>query len=156
MLATTTYQWFLAGHILAAVIWVGGGTTLAVIGTMTLRMKDPHQLALFAKTAGLIGERLYTPMSLLVLLFGIGMIHNGDLGWDYTWLRIALAGWALTTLVGIFWIRPTAAKLAKTIESKGPDDPESQAIIRRVMLVTRLDVVLLLFIVFVMTAKPWS
>ena len=28
-LALTWYEWFKTGHVLAAVLWVGGGTTLA-------------------------------------------------------------------------------------------------------------------------------
>lgn len=159
MLDMTWYEWFKAGHVLVAVLWVGGGATLALMAIMTLRMNDPLRVAQFAHQAGKIGERLYTPASLLVLLFGIGMMTNdfGQLQWDWdmTFIVIALVGWALTFLVGFFWIRPTAARLAKTIEAKGPTDPETQQIIGRILLVTRIDVVILLFIVFVMTAKPW-
>jgi uncharacterized membrane protein len=157
VLAITWYEWFKAGHVLVAVLWVGGGATLALLAIMTLRMDDPLRVAQFAHQAGKIGERLYTPASLLVLLFGIGLMTNDQSPWDWdmTFVQIALAGWALTFLVGFFWIRPTAARLAKTIEAKGPTDPETQAIIKRILLVTRIDVVILLFIVFVMTAKPW-
>jgi uncharacterized membrane protein len=157
MLAMTWYQWFKAGHVLVAVLWVGGGATLALVALMTLRLNDPLRVAQFAHQAGKIGEWLYTPASLLVLLFGIGLMENGQSPWkwDYTWVQIALAGWGLTFLVGFFYIRPEAAKLAKTIEAKGPTDPETQAIIKRILLVTRLDVLLLLFIVFDMAAKPW-
>jgi uncharacterized membrane protein len=157
MLAMTWYDWFKAGHVLVAVLWVGGGATLTLIALMTLRLKDPLRLAQFAHQAGMLGERLYTPMSLLTLAFGIGLMTNGQSPWqwDYTWVRIALAGWTLTFLVGFFWIRPTATKLAKVIVEKGPEDAETQAIIQRILLVTRLDVVLLLLIVFDMTAKPW-
>ena len=82
-------------------------------------------MAQFAHQAGRVGELLYTPASLLVLLFGIGLMTNDQSPWDWdmTFVQIALAGWALTFLVGFFWIRPTAAKLAKTIEAKGPDRP---------------------------------
>jgi uncharacterized membrane protein len=153
----TWYQWFKAGHVIVAVLWVGGGATLTLLALMTLRLKDPLRLAQFAHQAGMIGERLYTPLSLLTLLFGIALIENGQSPWDWdmTFVQIALVGWALTFLVGFFWIRPTAAKLAKTIEAKGPEDPETQQIIKRILLVTRLDVALLLFIVFDMAAKPW-
>jgi len=161
MLAMTWYDWFKAGHVLVAVLAVGGGATLALLAIMTLRLKDPLQVARFAHQAGKIGELLYTPASLLVLLFGIGLMTNDSSNapgwdWDLLWVQIALAGWALTFLVGFFWIRPTAAKLAKTIGAKGPEDPETQEIIKRILLVTRIDVLILLFIVFDMTAKPWS
>ena len=76
MLAMTWYDWFKAGHVLVAVLWVGGGATLALLAIMTLRLKDPLQVARFAHQAGKIGELLYTPASLLVLLFGIGLMTN--------------------------------------------------------------------------------
>jgi uncharacterized membrane protein len=157
MLAMTWYDWFKAGHVIVAVLWVGGGATLGLLAAMTLRMKDPIRLAQFAHQAGKIGERLYTPASLLVLLFGIGLMTNDQSPWDWdmTFVRIALVGWALTFVVGFFYIRPTAAKLAKAIEERGPEDPEAQKLIKNILVVTRIDVLVLLFIVFVMTAKPW-
>ena len=157
MLALTWYDWFKAGHVLVAVLWVGGGATLALLALMTLRMNDPIRVAQFAHQAGKVGERLYTPASLLVLLFGIGLMTNDQSPWDWdmTFVQIALAGWALTFLVGFFYIRPTAAKLAKAIEERGPTDPEAQRHIKNILVVTRIDILILLFIVFDMTAKPW-
>ncbi len=157
MLALTWYDWFKAGHVLVAVLWVGGGATLALLALMTLRMNDPIRVAQFAHQAGKVGERLYTPSSLLVLLFGIGLMTNDRSPWDWdmTFVQIALAGWALTFLVGFFYIRPTAAKLAKAIEERGPTDPEAQRLIKNILVVTRIDILILLFIVFDMTAKPW-
>jgi uncharacterized membrane protein len=157
VLAMTWYDWFKAGHVLVAVLWVGGGATLALLAIMTLRLNDPVRVAQFAHQAGKIGERLYTPSSLLVLLFGIGLMTNDKSPWDWdmTFVQIALAGWALTLLVGLLYIRPTAANLAKAIEERGPTDPEAQRLIKNILLVTRVDVLILLFIVFDMTAKPW-
>jgi uncharacterized membrane protein len=158
-LAITWYEWFKAGHVIVAVLWVGGGATLTLLALMTLRLKDPVRLAQFAHQAGMIGERLYTPASLLVLLFGIAMMTNdfGQLVWDWdmTFIVLALIGWTLTFLTGFFYIRPTAAKLQKAIEDRGPTDPEAQHLIKNILLVTRVDVIVLLLIVFDMTAKPW-
>ena len=41
MLALTWYEWFLAGHVLVAVVWVGGGATLTILALITVREKDP-------------------------------------------------------------------------------------------------------------------
>ena len=92
--AMTWYQWFKAGHVIVAVLWVGGGATLALMALMTLRMNDPVRVAQFAHQAGKIGELLYTPASLLVLLFGIGLMTNDQSPWDWDllWVQIALAG----------------------------------------------------------------
>ena len=125
MLAMTWYDWFKAGHVLVAVLWVGGGATLALLAIMTLRLKDPLQVARFAHQAGKIGELLYTPASLLVLLFGIGLMTNDQSPWDWDllWVQIALAGWALTFLVGFFWIRPRRRSSRRRSGRRGPKTP---------------------------------
>lgn len=160
MFDITWYELFKAGHVLVAVLWVGGGATLALMAIMNMRLTDPVRLAQFSHQAGMIGERLYAPASLLVLVFGIAMMTN-DFGqllwdWDMAFIVIALVGWTLTFVTGVFWIKPTVVKLAKAIEERGPTDPEAQALIKRILFVTRIDIIVLLFIVFVMTAKPWS
>jgi uncharacterized membrane protein len=60
-LALTWYEWFKTGHVLAAVLWVGGGTTLATYAILTQRQNTPAEMASLARKAALIGERLYTP-----------------------------------------------------------------------------------------------
>ena len=34
-LALTWYDWFKTGHVLAAVLWVGGGATLTIYALLT-------------------------------------------------------------------------------------------------------------------------
>jgi len=51
--------------------------------------------------------------------------------------------------------RPEAGRLGKLMPTRPPEDPEIQARIRRILLIVRLDVILLLLIVFDMTAKPF-
>ena len=41
------------------------------------------------------------------------------------------------------------------MSARSPEDPEVQHRIRRILMVARLDVALLIAIVFVMTAKPF-
>ncbi len=45
--------------MIVAVLWVGGGATLALLAIMTLRMNDPIRVAQFAHQAGKIEELLY-------------------------------------------------------------------------------------------------
>lgn len=158
VIAMTWLQWFKAFHVLAAVVWVGGGVIIAVLATMIARANDPALLARFSQSAGWVGERVYVPASLLALLTGIGLLTNGNspFDWDTTWVQISLAGWILTAAVGTFYLGPTAKRLAKAVEAKGPEDAEVQALIRRILLVDRIDVIVLVVVVFVMTAKPWS
>ena len=156
-LALTWYEWFKTGHVLAAVVWVGGGVTLTIYALLTLRKDTPAEQASMARKIGLIGERIYAPLSLLVLGLGFGLMENDQSPWTYDqfFVIFALAGWAVSFVTGSFFLGPESKRLAALISAKGPDDAEVQYRIHRILVVARLDVVLLVAIVFVMTAKPW-
>ena len=156
MLAVTTYEWFMTVHVLAAVMWVGGSVMLTLLGLMTLGLRDPVRLAQFAKQVSFLGGVYFPPLSLMVVAFGFAMIANGDLSYSLTWLQIAIVGWAVSFFVGAGYLGPHAKRLSKVLDDRGAEDAEAQALIQRILLVARLDAVLLLFIVFDMTAKPWS
>ena len=154
-LALTWYQWFKAGHVLAAVLWVGGGTTMAIYAVLTLRQNTPAEAASFARKVGLIGERFFTPLSFIVLGLGFGLVENGNWGYDHFFVVFSLAGWGTSTLLGILFLGPESAKLGKLMPERPPDDTEVQYRIRRILMVARLDVLILLAVVFVMAAKPF-
>jgi len=156
VLAVTTYEWFMTVHVLAAVMWVGGSVMLTLLGLMTLGLRDPVRLAQFAKQVSFLGGVYFPPLSLMVVAFGFAMIANGDLGYSLTWLQIAIVGWAVSFFVGAGYLGPHAKRLSKVLDDRGAEDTEAQALIQRILFVARLDAVLLLFIVFDMTAKPWS
>jgi uncharacterized membrane protein len=156
-LALTWYEWFKTGHVLAAVLWVGGGATLTIYAFLTVRRDTPEEQASMARKIGLLGERFYAPLSLLVLGFGFGLMENGQSPWSYDqfFVVFALVGWALSFVTGAFFLGPESKRPAALMSAKGPEDPEVGYRIRRILAVARLDIVLLVAIVFVMTAKPW-
>jgi uncharacterized membrane protein len=156
MLAVTTYEWFKAAHVLAVVMWVGGGVMLTLLALMTIALRDPVHLAQFAKQAAFLGGTYFPPLSLMVVGFGFGMVENADLGYDPTWIQIGIAGWAASFVLGAGYLGPHAKTLAKLLEERDPADAGVQDLIKRILFVARLDSVLLLFMTFDMVAKPWS
>jgi hypothetical protein len=98
----------------------------------------------------------FTPLSFLVLAFGFGLMQNDQAvdAWPF-FVVFALAGWAVSSATGLFFLGPEAKRLGRLMPTRPPDDPEIQHRIRRILTILRIDVVLLLAIVFVMTAKPW-
>lgn len=158
MLAVTTYEWFESAHVVAAVMWVGGGVMLTLLGLMTIGLQDPIRLAQFAKQIAFLGGTYFPPLSLMVVGLGFGMVENGELGWTYdlTWIQIGIAGWAASFALGAGYLGPQAKKLAKLLDARSPEDAEVQGLIRRILFAARFDSMLLLFIVFDMTARPWS
>ena len=67
-----------------------------------------------------------------------------------------LVGFAATFLTGIAFLSPQTKKVNALAESKGVEDPETQAAVRKLLLVSRFDVALPLLVVADMTAKPFS
>ncbi len=153
-IAIATYDAFLLVHIVTAVVWLGGGLTAAILGTRISAQRDPARMAAFARDVEWLGNRVFVPASLLVLVFGFLMIWEGPWGFDQLWIQLALGLFAVTFLTGAFFLGPQAGKIAKLIEQLGHEAAEVQAQIRRVLFVARLDLLTLYSILVVMVAKP--
>ena len=144
------YEFLLFVHVTGAVVWIGGAFIFQVYGTVLLRIGDPRQMAEFAGNAGRIGERVFTPAALLVVLAGAGLMIEGNWPWGRLWVIWALATFAATFVMGLFVIAPMAKKLPVV----GPTTAEGQELIRKIFSHLRIDLVLLVSIVFAMTVKP--
>jgi len=156
MLAVTTYEWFKAAHVLAVVMWVGGGVMLTLLGLMTIGLRDPIRLAQFATQVSFLGGVYFPPLSLMGVGRGFGLVEKGDWGYAPTWIQIGIAGWAASFILGAGYLGPRAKTLAGLLDAKGAEDAGAQDLIKRILLLARFDSVLLLFVTFDMVAKPWS
>ena len=67
------YSVLLFVHILGAVVWIGGGISLQVLGVRVRASGDPQRMAALATEAEWMGTRLYMPASGVVLLAGIAL-----------------------------------------------------------------------------------
>jgi uncharacterized membrane protein len=146
----TWYEFLLFVHIAFAVIWIGGAFLFQVYGMIELRTGDTAAIARFAGNAGRIGERMFTPASLVVVLAGIGLMIDGDWPWGRLWVDFALVAFAGSFLLGVAVLGPTA----KRIEAVGPETDEGQRLIRRIFGLLRVDLLFLFAIVFAMVVKP--
>lgn len=148
----TWYEFLLFVHIAGAIVWLGGAFLFQVYGIVELRSRDPRTIARFAGNAGMIGERLFTPTSLLVVLAGVGLMIEGSWPWGRLWVVFALVAFAGSFLVGVGVLSPTAKKIAAV----GPETPEGQRLIRRIFALLRVDLLFMFAIVFAMVVKPTS
>jgi uncharacterized membrane protein len=143
-------------HVGAAVVWVGGGLFITIIAVLAELASDDDQLLQIGYWAETVAGRLFPVMSFVVLGFGIGMTSNGDIPYNQFWLIFGLVAWALSAATGILFLGPESKRLNKAAAAHGPKAPEVQARLRRILLVVRVDVALMLLIVFDMVAKPFS
>jgi uncharacterized membrane protein len=150
------YAFFKWVHVTGAVLWVGGGLALTILALWAERKQDPAEMAMLARQAAFIGERVFAPVGLLVFLAGIAMVVNLDLGWGTSWIVIGLVGYAITFLTGLLVLGPQAKRIGQLIETVGAEAAETQAAIKRILLIARVDEGVLLLVVAAMTLKPFT
>jgi uncharacterized membrane protein len=150
------YGLFKVVHVIGAVAWVGGGLILTILAMRAERSSDPRETATIARQAAFAGERVFAPVGLLVFLMGIAMVINLHLGFATSWIVIGLIGYAITFLTGLLVLGPLAKRIGQLIETKGPEAPETQAAIQRILLLARVDMGVLLLVVADMVLKPFT
>jgi uncharacterized membrane protein len=150
------YALFKWVHVTGAVLWVGGGLALTILALLAEGKKDPAEMAMLARQAAFIGERVFAPVGLLVFLAGIAMVINLHWGWGTSWIVIGLVGYAITFLTGLLGLGPQAKRIGQLIETVGAEAAETLAAIRRILLIARVDEGVLLVVVAAMVLKPFT
>jgi uncharacterized membrane protein len=150
------YSAFKAVHVIAAVIWIGGGALLMILGIAAERKRDPVELATVARQAAMVGEKLFAPAGVVVVAMGVAMMVNTNWGWGKFWVVAGLVGYAITFVTGVAVLSPRTKKIAALTAEKGPNDPETAAAITRVLQIVRIDIAMLLLVVVDMVVKPFS
>jgi len=154
--ANAWYSAFKTVHVIAAIVWIGGGTLLTILGVAAERKRDPIELANIARQAATVGEKVFAPAGLVVVAMGIAMMLNTDWGWGKFWIVAGLVGYAITFVTGVGVLSPLAKKVTALTEEKGPTHPETAAAITRILMIARIDVAMLLLVVVDMVTKPFS
>lgn len=151
----TWYEFALWVHVFATVVWVGGGVALQLYAFRIVRARDPARLAGFAKDTEWIGTRLFFPASVLVLAFGFVLVEEGNWGYPF-WVVFGLAVLGLSALAGMGFFGPESGRIGKLVEAHGVEHPEAQARIRRILVLSRIELALLVAVVFDMVVKPFD
>jgi uncharacterized membrane protein len=151
----TWYDFWKFLHVGFAVVWVGGATVTQFYALRALMDGSGARLAQFAQDVKWVGDRVLTIAALGAFLSGLGLVWNAPfwkLGDD--WIVIGLGLFAVTFLTGALFFGPESGRIAKLIDAEGGDSPGAQARIRRIIVTSRIDLVVLFLIVFDMVVKP--
>ncbi|MDQ3822156.1 MAG: DUF2269 domain-containing protein [Actinomycetota bacterium] len=148
------YNVLLFVHIAAAVVWIGGGTALTVLGSRFARVRDSAGLEGLFRQSAWLSSRIFTPASLVVLVAGILLVIEGPWSFGDLWIVLGLAGLAVTFLTGLLFLLPRAKAINATLESSGRMTDEAAEATRRLFVLTRIDYTALFLIVAAMALKP--
>lgn len=149
-----TFTILLTVHVLAAVVWVGGGTMLHVFGRLALSSGDRARMNQYAIDASKIGPRMFAPLSFLLLVMGFLLVE--EVGYDQgaLWIILAEIGWVISFVIGVGYYPRAERKRVAAIEASGLDGEAFLENFRTIMRVNQTELLILLLVVVDMTIKP--
>jgi len=140
-------------HVLSAAIWVGGGFMLQAL-LYRSRKLGPEAVGRFNETAEWTSNHVFMPVSFAALIFGIATVISGGYDWGDLWITLGLVGFFLSAINGMAVLGPTAKKMKALVAERGPNDPVVAHMGRRLDLFGKVDLAILIAVVFVMVVKP--
>lgn len=139
-------------HVVSAIVWVGGGFLLVLLGVLARRARSEGDLMAVLRQMGVIGPRLFMPASLVTLASGLAAVVVGGLAWE-AWLVLGLAGILMTAVFGHFVLRPRAER-AMTFLSDRHRRSDGISASAGLFALARIDLAMLLSVVALMVLKP--
>lgn len=142
-------------HVTGAVVWVGGGVVLSVIGRRVRRSGDATLLAEFARTLSYVGLRVFTPAVVVVLVTGVWLVFAEEAGnFAQLWVVLALAAFAVAFLIGAVYLSRSAIRLERVMSAPTPDIAAARDALGRWILGYGVVLAVLLFALWDMVFKP--
>jgi len=147
---------WLFGHLFSAILWLGAGFSLVLLGVLAERARDVEGLTSVLAHTNRLANVYFIPASLSVLVFGVILvIHSDFYSFSMLWIDLGLVGYALTFLTGLLVIKPRGERLGHLLqESRGVMTPQAWLEGRRLIAISRVDYVVLFLVVLDMVVKP--
>jgi uncharacterized membrane protein len=111
--------WLRLAHIAAAIVWVGGGLMLIVIGLRARRSGDIGTIREFAQTLSYVGMRLFVPAVLVLLVTGVWMVLSGEGTFLKLWVLLALGGFAVAFVIAVGYLSGVVVELERVATQAG-------------------------------------
>lgn len=149
------YELLLFVHVLAAAGWFGAALLSLVLLELASRARETQWLVRFGEFDDALAKVLFIPSALLVLGAGVALVFDGP--WSFTgdgWVITGLLLFVGLFLLGIGLIVPAGKRVTAVVGSGAPD-AEVDSAVRRLRMLSWIDVVLLAVAMFLMTAKPF-
>ena len=142
-------------HILGAIFWVGGASILTLLVLILDRRGDDQATMTGVSYVALFGNRVFLPLSLLVILTGLVLAWMGAWGFA-AWTVLATVIVVCTAVLGGAVLGPTCERTVKTWAETG-DTTASVSMGRQVLRLVKLDLAGQFAIISLMVLKPsWT
>ena len=147
------YEVLLFVHVVCAIIWVGGAFFAQLLALRVERSTDPEDLPKFGRNVEALGMRVFLPASIVLFLAGAVMVAQR---WSFgdVWVSVSMGLWLLSVIAGAIYIGPRTKRIAELFEAEGPTSTAARALLGKVFMVSRLELISFAIIVALMVFKP--
>jgi uncharacterized membrane protein len=140
------YELFLFLHVTSVIVWLGAGTTLALVALFAGRTGDRELLGRLGPIGGWLGPRVFGPAALGALVFGLVLVDEGSWSFDPLWIKLGLGAFAVSFVLNAGVRVPLIRRL-----QRGADPARTGRILG---LLPRFELTVLYLTVADMIAKP--
>lgn len=140
-------------HILCAVTWVGGAIYAQLLALRVMKSDDPHDLPKLATNIEWIGTRVFLPASMLLFAAGVFLVIQR---WQFEqlWISVAIVFWLTSALLGSLYLGPKSKQVGIMFAADGATSPEARALLGRMLLLSRVELLLFVLTIALMVFKP--
>jgi uncharacterized membrane protein len=142
-------------HVVGAIVWVGGASILTLLCVILDRRGDDQATLTGVSHVATIGNRVFAPVGLGVILTGLVLAWLGGYGFA-AWTVLAVLIVVCTFTLGAFVLGPTCERTVKLWAETG-DTAAAIGSGRRVLRLVKLDLGGQFAIIALMVLKPgWT
>lgn len=155
----STYTLFKFLHVVGAILWVGGISTLTVLYLQVTRVQDWPTIGALLRASAVTGRALVGPAAALTLVAGIATGATGGLDFGMLWLTWGFVGILASIALGATLIRRTTTAMDRIVAdaTSGNSTTEKgqlRALQQRLTRLNLLNLLILLSTVGAMVLKP--
>ncbi|MBI4261026.1 MAG: DUF2269 family protein [Actinobacteria bacterium] len=142
-------------HILGAVIWVGGVIVLNAVVTKASRRADRSAVIRLNEELDWVGPWIISPAATVMIGLGVWLVLLED-EWAFSqlWIVLALVLVGMSMVLGMGYLGPEGKRISTLVKERGDADPDARRRMGRLLWVARLDVLILLVVLWAMVFKP--
>ncbi len=150
----TAYELLVAGHVAGAICWVGSDTYLQISSHRIVARENADEIGGFVSDLVFLGPRWLIPVSLLTVVFGVGAVLDGPWSFGDPWVSAGLTMFVISFLIGLLYLTPGLDKLDGIGKAEGTGSAAFATQLGKILLASRIEMVLLWATVLVMVLKP--
>lgn len=148
------YKVLLFVHVMGVILWLGAGTVFQFVAEGATARKDESKMRMLVSLGDSFGKAYFGILTVLVLLSGVFMVLEAGWGFDEYFVIGGLVGIVASGGIGGAVIGPTSERLLERVGGGQPIDADAVADFTKIRNVGRIDLSIMIVVVFLMTYKP--